>query len=255
MSPSLLELPAELRLQIYACCVPLAGPLSTHPGEWLGLLNSCHVIKAELEPELCKGISVCVEEIAASIRQNGDEIVYTPPKTVTGWINLRVSRPKIKDMFTKDDPYLRFKSFHFRIITITFHNDAIGYEYYRERPDTYQVAASNLATQIGKWTSEGEDPAMLFWVLDWSAYPQYKQRDMHFGLKMHHRDTWESHNYYNSQDYLLGICFYKQPQTSQKERRTKDRQSETAKGQEKAEKEATGVAKKGNRTFFLEDHE
>jgi hypothetical protein len=89
-------------------------------------------------------------EVAATIRDRGHELIYPPPTTLYGWLNLTVSRPKTEDMFARDDPFLDLKYFYFNTLTIALHNDAEGYEYSRERPETCQRAVCNLAAEIRK---------------------------------------------------------------------------------------------------------
>jgi hypothetical protein len=90
-------------------------------------------------------LALNVNYIARKIRYRGDDIIYIPPKTVFGWLNLTVSRPKTQGMFEGEDPFLRFRYYYLDTLTVTFHDDAGGYDYDRANPYTYQTASNNLA--------------------------------------------------------------------------------------------------------------
>jgi hypothetical protein len=121
---SLLELPTELRLQIYSYFLPDV-PLSVPPNEFTGLLYSCKTILYELEPEICKRLTVAVNAIDELIRASwdGKGIQYTPPTTVRGWRSLDVYRTVESKHFMPGDPYLLFKDLYFDTFTIVFVSD------------------------------------------------------------------------------------------------------------------------------------
>jgi hypothetical protein len=121
---SLLELPTELRLQIYSYFLPDV-PLSVPPNEFTGLLYSCKTILYELEPEICKRLTVAVNAIDELIRASwdGKGIQYTPPTTFRGWRSLDVYRTVESKHFMPGDPYLLFKDLYFDTFTIVFVSD------------------------------------------------------------------------------------------------------------------------------------
>jgi hypothetical protein len=130
----ILNLPAELRLHIYSYIIPYS-PLTVDARTYCGLLCTCKAIRDDFGPELCKAIAKDVHAIAARIRDKGDDIIFTPPKTFNGWRNLTVSRPKKRGLFLDNDPFLDFQHFNFDSFTVSFHNDIKGYEFYKE----YQI--------------------------------------------------------------------------------------------------------------------
>ncbi|KAH7068087.1 hypothetical protein BKA63DRAFT_105968 [Paraphoma chrysanthemicola] len=208
---TLIHMPTEIRLQIYSYVVPDA-PLKFPSNVYSGLLYCCKTIKDELEPELCKSIAVCAHEIAKRIREKGDEILYTPPTTLSGWLHLTFSRPKTKNMFVDGDPFLEFMHLHFITLTITFHNDAQGYEYYRGRPETYQVAARTLATHIRKSSrldTTGACPAMRNCILDWSRSPSYASDWIMKSLGGNAMDLWEADAWLDDWGVMTGVSFSK----------------------------------------------
>ncbi|KAH7385895.1 hypothetical protein BKA66DRAFT_63532 [Pyrenochaeta sp. MPI-SDFR-AT-0127] len=199
----LLNLPTELRLCIYHHVDYRSRPCS-----FRGLLFSCKLIHHEVESELCNEISSAVTFISEAIRLGGDEILYTPPDTLSGWLNLTVSRPKKANMFHKEDPFLRFKYIHFNTFTITFHNHEEGFEFRPERPDTYQYAAGRVATEIGRWGPIEDVPAMKRWNIVWRAYPLARARIfMDAPLRRYHKTTWEMEEFKNEQGLLTGVSF------------------------------------------------
>jgi hypothetical protein len=215
---TLLSLPVELRLHIYSYVVPktpLEMPLNTYSG----LLYSCKAIRDELEPDICKKMAAHVDGIASSIQKGGDSITYTCPSTVTGWLNLTVSRPKQKDMFLLSDPFMNFSLCNFNTLTVTFHGDAKGYEYYRGRPQTYQSAALNLAKYIGRFAeAPGLEPKMQRWALDWRAYPQFLQINIDSGLSVY-QASWETDMWIDEQGMVTGVCFVQKPWMTKTQRR------------------------------------
>jgi hypothetical protein len=120
----LLQLPTELRLQIYGYVVPDV-PLSVPPNQFTGLLYSCKTILNELEPEICKHLAAAVNSIDDLIRahHNGKGIRFTPPTEFSGWRNVTISRAKEWKMFMPGDPYLKFKDVHFDVFNITVYDD------------------------------------------------------------------------------------------------------------------------------------
>jgi hypothetical protein len=148
-----------------------------------------------------------VDGIASSIQKGGDSITYTCPSTVTGWLNLTVSRPKQKDMFIVNDPFMNFSLCSFNTLTVTFHDDAQGYEYYRGRPQTYQSAARNLARYIRRFAeAPGLKPKMQRWALDWREHPQFLQIDIDSGLSAY-QNSWEMDRWIDEQGMVTGVCF------------------------------------------------
>ena len=209
LSP-LLSLPAELRLRIYG----FVGP-KTQSCHFAGLLLACKILHDEVAHELSKAIAKCVEAIADAITFDGDEILYTAPTTLHGWLNLTVSRPKRANMFHKKDPYLRFKFLFLNTFTITFHNHAEGFEFRPDRPDTYQAAARRLAMEIGMCYKTDWFPAMKRWNLDWSAYPQKDVKMIMRGpLFKHEWDAWEMEILKNDEELLTGVSFHKIPRVT-----------------------------------------
>jgi hypothetical protein len=102
---SLIGLAVEIHLVMYSYIIP-KGSLKLPPEEYFGSLYSCTTIRDEMGPESCKAMAAYIGEVAATIRDRGDELIYTPPTRLYGWLNLTVSRPKREDMFARDDPFL-----------------------------------------------------------------------------------------------------------------------------------------------------
>ncbi|KAF2029256.1 hypothetical protein EK21DRAFT_113149 [Setomelanomma holmii] len=190
---SLLELPTETRLQTYTYIVP-NEPLKVPSKQFSGILYSCMTIRNELEPEICKAMTACLDKLAHVLLRRSDELFYTPPTTLRGWLNLTVSRPKTKNMFCGDDPYLDFKCLHFNTLTITFHNDTQGYE---------------------KCRPFGEYPAMESWILDWRKYPLYGSGyGVEGSLKADSMHAWEAEIWTDEKGVTTGVWFYRKEMES-----------------------------------------
>lgn len=203
----LLDLPAELRLLIF----DKIGR-RIEPANFTNLLLTCKALYNELEPEIRKAFAKLVGGIAASIRADGDEILYTAPTTLHGWLNLTVSRPKRANMFHKKDRFMRFQFVYFHRFTITFHNDAEGFEFRPQTPDTYQAAARRLAVRLSGYYDRDAFPAMKRWILDWSQYPQADVgKQMHYPLHWLHRDAWTMETFKNAEGLLTGVSFRRVP--------------------------------------------
>lgn len=208
----LLDLPAELRLLIY----DKIGR-RTEPSNFTNLLLTCKALYNELEPDICKAFAKTVEGIAASIRADGDEILYTPPTTLHGWLNLTVSRQKRAYMFHDKDQYMHFQYIYFHRFTITFHNHAEGFELRRDMPDTYQAAASRLAVRLSGCYDVDAFPAMKRWVLDWAQFPQADARKrMNYPLRWFNREAWMMDTFKNEEGLLTGVCFRRVPKGARK---------------------------------------
>ncbi|OAL44576.1 hypothetical protein IQ07DRAFT_592258 [Pyrenochaeta sp. DS3sAY3a] len=208
----LLDLPAELRLLIY----DKIGR-RTEPSNFTNLLLTCKALYNELEPDICKAFAKTVEGIAASIRADGDEIIYTPPTTLHGWLNLTVSRPKRAYMFRENDCYMHFQYIYFHRFTITFHNDSEGFEQLRGIPTTYQAAASRLAVRLSGCYDVDAYPAMKRWVLDWAQFPHADAiKRMHHPLTWFNREAWTMDTYKNAEGLLTGVCFRRAPKGPRK---------------------------------------
>lgn len=203
------RLPSEIRLHIYSYVVPKI-PLMIPPREFSGLLYSCKAIQAELEPEICKSMARFIGAIAAKIRICGDEMTYTPPTSLQGWLNLTISRPKTKNMFISGDPFLWFKYLYFDVLIVTFHNDEKGYEYYQGTPRTYQQAARSLANELSRYSSREDFPAMRRWILDWRAYPQYSNSTrIETSLYAGGIHAWEVDQWIDDAGVITGVCFFR----------------------------------------------
>jgi hypothetical protein len=172
---SLLSLPIELRLQIYDFVIPKMV-LTIEAKHYMGLLHTCQEIRHKIEPETCKAMALCVSRIAAKIRRHGDKIVYLYTfQNRPGLANLTVSRPRRKDMFSKEDPFLKFGQCWLYTLTATLYNVAEGFDYNRTMPYTYQIAAYNLAMDLSR-ASHKQRP--IRWGLDWATYSQWYQWEL-----------------------------------------------------------------------------
>lgn len=208
MSP-ILRLPSELHLHICSFIIP-ENPLTVPPKEYSGLLFTCKALRDELEPEICKRIASAIHDLAARIRNEGDDINYTPPTTLHGWRNLTVSRPMSPYMFAKKDPFLGFKYFYFDTFTVTV-------DFAAERkpfpPHLVPLAAVSLAIEISALDLNHRYPSMKRWRLDWRALPQ-KTLGSAVEIALYggpSGDRWEVENMVDEEDAVTGVCFYKRP--------------------------------------------
>jgi hypothetical protein len=177
---SLLELPTELRLQIYSYFLPDVF-LSVPPNDFTGVLYSCKTILYELDPEICKRLTVAVNAIDELIRArwNGKGIQYTPPTTFRGWRSLDVYRTAESKHFMPGDPYLLFKDLYFDTFTVVFVSDnwpdPPGYPAY---PDAYRRAAETLSQAIATDCKRGVGPKMKRCVIDWCASAEHVDMEL-----------------------------------------------------------------------------
>ncbi|KAH4929626.1 hypothetical protein HBI79_123000 [Parastagonospora nodorum] len=174
---SLLELPVELRLRIFHYVLP-ENPLQVQPADFSGLLYSCKTIQEELEPEICKALAQNLHEIASRIilmntgRHAGHEIIYTPPTTFHGWLNLTVYRTTQRNVRDMLDSLVEFHSFGFNTFTVAFREDSQSCKSARAETSPIMNGAIYLAKRVCDWGKYNGYLTTKRLVLDWSAHPE-----------------------------------------------------------------------------------
>lgn len=174
----ILNLPLELRLDIYAFILPDMDAL-LHPSSlYTGLLYSCKAIKLEMEAEFCKNLKQMLETIQERLRARGEAMRFLPPISFHEMRNITIERPQGQPMFMKGDPGLWVSHLRFHRITMKTYSVHL---YNSDRAEaaaapirTYEEQRNirNLARHIGKYFSWESTPRFKMLMYDFSESPQ-----------------------------------------------------------------------------------
>jgi hypothetical protein len=201
-------------LHIYSYFLPDV-PLSVPPTEFTGMLYSCMTTLYELEPEICKLLTVAVNAIDELIRArwNGKGIQYTPPTTFRGWRSLDVCRTAESKHFMPGDPYLLFKDFYFNTFNIVF----VSGDNWPDPPayllelDAYRRAAETLSQVIATDRKSSAGPKMKRWILDWCVGKDHAKIVL-LRIGRDGNDTWKARFIrYAGLGGLVAVEFHKNP--------------------------------------------
>lgn len=122
----LLDLPAELRLQIYEYAVP-AIPLHARRAEYTGLVYACKHTQTEVTPLILQRMRDIFVGISKECLEVWDEeVTFSNAQTLHELENLVVERRVKVKMSTKDHPLTQLLDMHFKRLNIRLSHTSVN---------------------------------------------------------------------------------------------------------------------------------